>query len=203
MPRGWRSIAHAAPLRPTLAAAMLRAAGYDGTVHVVDPMTGSGTIAVEAAAVALGRPNDRPFACTSWPSFEPGTWASASVARPGPTNPAPVTAADRDAGAVEAARAHAAAAGVDTLLTVEHAALSAQRWPTEPSLVACNPPYGRRVGGRDLRDLYAALGARVSDGGHRLCLLAADDRLARATGIDLAVAFSTTNGGIGVRCWLG
>ena len=199
--RGWRTATHAAPLRATLAAAMLRAAGYDGSVPLVDPMTGSGTIAIEAASVALALPIDRPFAFQRWPAFEPGTWASASVARPTAGDPAPVLAADRDAGAVRAATEHVVAAGVERLVQVEHAALRAQAWPSGPALVVCNPPYGQRVSGRDLRDLYAALGARVREGGHLLCLLAADDRLVHATGLELTESFATTNGGIPVRCW--
>lgn len=205
--RGWRSESsrpHAAPLRATLAAAMLRAAGYTGGEPLVDPMTGSGTIAVEAASTALGRPSEREFALRTWPSFEPGTWASATAAPP-PRRPdacGPILAADRDAGAVQAAGELVAAADVGELVRVEHAPLRAQQWPEDPALVVCNPPYGRRVGGPDLRDLYAALGARVQRGGHRLCLLAADDRLARATGTPLETVFATSNGGIPVRCWM-
>jgi putative N6-adenine-specific DNA methylase len=201
--RGWRQAGHAAPLRPTIAAAMLRAVGSDCTTPVVDPMTGSGTIAIEAALIAAGRPHERAFAFQRWPSFEPGTWASVSapvVARA--TVPAPIVAADRDAGAVETARGNVVAAGVDGLVTVDRSALNGQRWPVEPSLVVCNPPYGRRLGHREgLRDLYAALGRRIADGGHTLGLLTADDRLARATGLELTERFATTNGGIAVRCW--
>lgn len=200
--RAWRQGGHAAPLRPTIAAAMMRAAGHDGARPVIDPMTGSGTIAIEAALAAAHRPHDRAFAFRTWPSFEPGTWASVNAPAAEVPPPAAIVAADRDAGAVEVALANVSAAGVDGLVTVERAALNGQHWPGEPSLVVCNPPYGRRLGDRDaLRDLYAALGSRVAEGGHALCLLSADDRLARATGLDLTERFATTNGGIPVRCW--
>jgi putative N6-adenine-specific DNA methylase len=113
---------------------------------------------------------------------------------------AEVVAADRDAGAVAACREHVTAAGLDGRIDVQHTPLSTQRWPDTPGLVIVNPPYGRRVGGADLRDLYAALGRRVADGGHRLALLANDPRLVAATGLELVEAFATTNGGIEVRC---
>ena len=66
-----------------------------------------------------------------------------------------------------------------------------------------NPPYGHRVGGTgtgDLRDLYATLGRRASDADARLVLLAADRRLADATGLELEELFQVDNGGIPVRC---
>jgi putative N6-adenine-specific DNA methylase len=202
--RTWRTVTHAAPLRPTLAAAMLRIAGYDGTRPVVDPMTGSGTIAIEAASIALALPHDRDFAFQRWPSFETGTWASVTASDPSAPErtSARVFAADRDEGTVAAARVHAAAAGVGELVSIESAPLTRQRWPEQRALVVCNPPYGRRIGERhELSDLYAALGNRVAASGHELCLLAADDRLVRATGLELVEQFATTNGGIGVRCW--
>jgi len=200
--RGWRTAAHAAPLRATIAAAMLRVSGYDGSQPLIDPMTGSGTIAIEAASIALRRPIDRPFAFRQWPSFEPGTWASVCAPVAAATaDTAPITAADRDAGAVATAREHAAAAGVTDAIGFQHAALGAQRWPESSGLVVCNPPYGHRLGDASaLRDLYATLGRRVADGGHRLCVLVADDRLAVATGLTFHERFATSNGGIAVRC---
>lgn len=200
--RGWRTAAHAAPLRATIAAAMLRVGGYDGSQPLIDPMTGSGTIAIEAASIALRRPIDRTFAFRQWPSFEPGTWASVCAPAPPRTaDAAPIIAADRDAGAVAMAREHAAAAGVADMIGFQQAALGAQQWPDTPGLVVCNPPYGHRLGDTSaLRDLYAALGRRVAEGRHRLCILVADDRLVAATGLTLDERFATSNGGIAVRC---
>jgi len=200
--RGWRDGSHAAPLRATLASAMLRAARYDGGEPLVDPMCGSGTIVIEAARLVLALPNDRPFAFENWPSFEAGTWASVCAPLEG-RSPEPIVAADRDVGAVDVASANAARAGVGASIRFERAALDAQLWPAERGLVVCNPPYGHRLGdSRGLRNLYAALGNRVVASGHRLCLLTADDSLARATGLPLEERFATTNGGISVRCWV-
>jgi putative N6-adenine-specific DNA methylase len=201
--RGWRVASHRSPLRTTLAAAMVRASGWDGTVPLIDPMCGSGTIPIEAALVRSGQPIERDFAFARWPSFEPGTWASVRGAGRPDLLRAPVLAADRDAGAVASCREHVEATGLADRVTVEQAPLTAQHWPDRPGVVIVNPPYGRRVGGRDLRDLYASLGKRVTDGGHRLVLLANDPRLVAATGVDVREAFATSNGGIEVRCHLG
>ncbi len=204
--RGWRSETHRAPLRTTIAAAMVRASGWDGAVPLLDPLAGSGTIAIEAALWATGRPIDRPFAFQQWPSFEPGTWASVTGAGRPDLLRVPVMAADRDAGAFTALGRHIEAAGLSGHVTAQHAALAVQQWPSADigrPFVITNPPYGHRIGGTgkgDLRDLYATLGRRVSDAGARLVVLTSDRRLAGATGLALEELFSVDNGGIPVSC---
>ena len=76
--RGWRLATAKAPVRETLAAAMVLASGWRGDRPLLDPLCGSGTIAIEAALLAQGRAPgaNRTFAFQRWPSFEPGTWAS-------------------------------------------------------------------------------------------------------------------------------
>jgi len=92
--RGWRLDGAGAPLRDTLAAAMLLASGWDGATPLLDPLCGSGTIAIEAALMAAGRPPaaGRRFAFQDWPTFAPGTWASVTAT-------IPVAAVRSDAGA--------------------------------------------------------------------------------------------------------
>ena len=114
-------------------------------------------------------------------------------------------AADRDEGAVRAATANAARAGVADLVHVRHGSLSqtvqALRDLPGPGLVLTNPPYGARVGAhRDLRDLYAALGTAVREQlpGWSLGMLVADRTLASQTRLPLVERFTTTNGGIDV-----
>jgi putative N6-adenine-specific DNA methylase len=204
--RGWRSETHRSPLRTTIAAAMVRASGWRGDATLVDPLAGSGTIAIEAALWAAGRPIERPFAFQQWPSFEPGTWASVTGSGRPDALSAPVFAADRDAGAFAALERHVEGAGLTGRVTVAHAPLAAQQWPaatTARTVVIANPPYGHRVGGTgtgDLRDLYATLGRRASEADARLVLLSADRRLADATGLALEELFQVDNGGIPVRC---
>jgi putative N6-adenine-specific DNA methylase len=206
--RGWRRATAKAPLRETLAAAMVMACGWRHDVPFVDPLCGSGTVAIEAALLAGGRApgRGRSFAFQHWPSFAPGTWASvcADVARAdraaSSVTIAPIVAADRDAGAVRAAIDNAARAGVAGAVVVRRAPLAAtlDALPSPPGWIVTNPPYGARVGGADLRDLYATLG-RASDWG--LGVLAADRVLAGHTGRPLTEQFHTSNGGLPVTFW--
>ncbi|GAC1518024.1 MAG: RNA methyltransferase [Acidimicrobiales bacterium] len=204
--RGWRQETAKAPLRETLAAAMLLASDWDRAAPLVDPLCGSGTIAIEAALLAARLPPGagRTFAFQDWPSFQPGTWSSVWADAAAATNEVgavgPIVASDRDAGAVRATAANAARAGVADLIDVRRTPLSEIGAAGAAGWVVTNPPYGKRVGGDDLRDLYATLGRVVRDRGDwRVGMLVADSGLARHTGLRLEERLRTDNGGIPVR----
>ncbi len=167
--RGWRLATAKAPLRPTLAAGALAAMGYDGSTPMLDPMCGSGTIAIEAALAArrIAPGLQRHLALKAWPCFEPGTWASMagearSLERRDDEPLAPIVAGDRDAGAVAATIANAERAGVAGDVIVRQTALSAWTPPdrVRSGIIVTNPPWGHRVeASGDLRNLYAAFGS--------------------------------------------
>jgi putative N6-adenine-specific DNA methylase len=215
--RGWRVASTKAPLRETLAAAMLLETGWDASVPLADPFCGSGTIAIEAALLATGRAPGaiRSFAFENWPSFEPGTLASvrgelraASSTRATATR-MPIFATDRDEGAIAIAVENAARAGVDDAIEFRHAsvselggvlALGRNGW------IVTNPPYGRRLATNDdLRNLFARFGdvVRSSLADWHVGILVADERVAGHAGLALTRGFSTSNGGIGVRFLVG
>jgi len=205
--RGYRLATAKAPLRETLAAAMLLGAGYDGAAPLLDPMCGSGTIPIEAALLARRIPPGRwrRFAFESWPGFEAERWRgllAEANERILSTTSAPILGSDRDEGAVAAARANAERAGVASDLTLRRAAVSAIEPPTPAGWLITNPPYGIRVGERaKLRDLFAQLGnvARRRCPGWRIAFLSAHAELERQTGLPLEPRFATLNGGIRVR----
>jgi putative N6-adenine-specific DNA methylase len=211
--RGYRQALAKAPLRETLAAAMLLASGWREDAPLLDPMCGSGTIPIEAALLARRIPPGlagrdrapRDFAFLRWPGFDAERWAeTVERARDAilPAATAPIVASDRDAGAVEAARANAARAGVEGDVELLARPLSALEAPAAPGWLVTNPPYGLRVGeSAPLRNLYAALG-RVARGrlrGWTVALLSADRAMERQTGLRLTEALRTRNGGIPVR----
>src|SRR5688500_14365899 len=163
--RGYRQALARAPLRETLAAGLLLAAGYDGSAPLLDPLCGSGTIPIEGALIARRiapglSAGARDFAFTRWPDFAEAAWkrvVDEATARALPAAPAPILGSDRDEGAIAAAQANAARAGVTADIAFERRALSAIEPPgVDPGLLAANPPYGVRVGDRGpLRDLFA------------------------------------------------
>ncbi|HZU84004.1 MAG TPA: THUMP domain-containing protein [Polyangiaceae bacterium] len=149
--RGWRAHGGEAPLRETLAAAVVRLAGWDRRSLLVDPMCGAGTIAIEAAAwsmgIAPGLGRER-FGVERWVSHDDdGRRAlramrdeARAAARRGP---APVVARDADNRAVELTRRNARAAGVQ--IAVERADVRDLAPLAPTGFVVTNPPYGERL----------------------------------------------------------
>lgn len=190
--RGHKQAVNAAPMRETMAALFLRAAGYRGAEPVLDPMCGSGTFPIEAAEIAAGLApgRSRGFAFERLAGFDPAAWAALRAE----ATPRPVGlrfhGSDRDAGAVAMSRANAARAGVAELTDFRLAAVSDAAPPDgPPGLVMVNPPYGARIGTPgQLRPLYAALGATLAARfqGWRVGLIAMDPGLAQATGLPFA-----------------
>ena len=210
--RGYRQAVAKAPLRETLAAAMLRGAEWNAKTPVVDPMCGSGTIAIEAAMIARKIPPglERKFAFLEWPGADLARWNSLVAHARGQIlgrSPAAIAASDRDAGAIEAARSNAERAGVANDIQLAVQAISAATpIGTGPGLLITNPPYGERVGDtKAIRNLYAQLGnvARASFSGWDLAMLSANKALDGQTQIDFAERFKTSNGGIPVRLVIG
>ncbi len=204
--RGYRQALARAPMRETLAAALLLAAEWDPRRPLVDPMCGSGTIPIEAALLArrMAPGLGRRFAAEQWPETAAATWAAAREAaarRALPAAPAGIVGADRDAGAVEAARANASRAGVAADVEFRQGALSALVAPPGPGLLASNPPYGVRVGeATALRSLYAALGRLLATElvGWDAVLLSPGHALLGQTRLQWRTRARTRNGGLGV-----
>jgi putative N6-adenine-specific DNA methylase len=214
--RGYRQATAKAPLRETLAAALVAASGWDGLSPLVDPFCGSGTIPIEAASIARGNPAGaaRTFAAERWPGVSRtlgdrvrSELAAELQGRGRPATLPPILGYDRDAGAVAAALANAERAGVAADVAFAVRSLSAAEFPSgTPGWVVTNPPYGVRVGEADrVRDLWAQLGhvLRQRAPGWRLALLSPDPALERQLGMPLRVVAQTSNGGIPVRLAVG
>ena len=206
--RGYRQATAKAPLRETLAAALVAASGWDGTSPLVDPMCGSGTIPIEAALTARRIPPGahRAFAVERWPgvSAELSRAVRAELgAQALGAAPGAIVGSDRDAGAIESARDNAARADVASDVAFGVHAISAMPLPeAERGWIVSNPPYGVRVGdSARVRDLWAQLGnvLRRRAPGWRVTLLSPDAALERQLQIPTHVVARTTNGGIPVR----
>ena len=117
----------------------------------------------------------------------------------------PIVGSDRDAGAIEAAVANAARAGVTSDVSFARWSVSEIEPPATPGLLATNPPYGVRVGSPDVRDLYAQLGKVARDRlqGWRIALLSADRALDAQLRMPLETVLEVSNGGIPVRYMAG
>jgi 23S rRNA (guanine2445-N2)-methyltransferase / 23S rRNA (guanine2069-N7)-methyltransferase len=161
--RGYRDLVGAAPLRETLAAALVDLSFWKRGKPLVDPFCGSGTIAIEAAmmgrrmAPGLGRT----FAAEDWPWIEESAWAVAhEEARDQELLDLgePVLASDIDENALALARRHAERAGVAADIRFERRPFSELESTLEYGCVVTNPPYGVRLeDDADVRRLYESM----------------------------------------------
>lgn len=206
--RGHKVAVNKAPLRETMAAMFLRDCGYRGNEPVLDPMCGSGTFVIEAAEIAAGlQPGrGRPFAFEQFAGFDTAAFAAMKAGQAMRTPGVRFYGSDRDAGAVRMSRDNADRAGVAAFCEFACHAVSDLRRPDgPPGLVMVNPPYGARIGNRNLLfGLYAALGTVLRErfGGWRVGLVTSDAGLAKATGLPFgAPGVEIPHGGIKVRLW--
>lgn len=203
--RAWRQEIGVAPIRPSMAAAMLLASGWSGETDFVDPFCGCGTIAIEAALIARAMPpsGERSYAFQNWPGFEPGTWASVkgAVAAAQIDSTVTIEASDRDELAIAAAVANAKRAGVSEDIEIFKLVVSHLKGHEGKGLIATNPPYGKRVGDSELSPLYRKFGALVRERFPQwdLVVVAPDARLVSKIDRGLKPITSFGHGGIGVK----
>ena len=163
--RGYRQDAGEAPLRENLAAGLLLLAGYDGSQPFQDPFCGSGTLAIEAALIALKRAPGlmRRFGFEKLKNFDKPLWMKikqaareAALAQ----TAAPIAGSDNDRQMIRVARQNAEAAEVAEWLTLESAEAQDVRPNGEGGIMLSNPPYGVRLADiQMLHALYPQLGS--------------------------------------------
>lgn len=194
--RGLKTTGGKAPLRETLAAGMLMMAGYDGTMPLLDPMSGSGSFSLEAALMARGIPPgwSRNFAFFSWPCFRQGAWEQLRrEAWEGikPVSDSQIIASDTDPDTCEKLKKAVHQSGLSSLVRVDQADFFRMRPPgpeAEKGLLMFNPPYGLRLGSpKDSKKLvqriFKTLSARYS--GWRVGLISPFDLKALSAGFPL------------------
>lgn len=212
--RGWRRNGHRAPLKETLAAAVVRMTGWPEVFHrgggVVDPMCGSGTLLIEAALLAadvapglqrLQQSTEQLGLPTQWLGFDRQHWQLlvAQAQQRGQKGlaalPAVFWGVDCDSQAIEAAQANAQSAGLAQAIHFQLADMAVASYPDlRHGIVISNPPYNARM--QADTGLYRRLGQTLRQ--HlphwRTGLLCGDPVLASATGLKAQHSYPVFNG---------
>jgi putative N6-adenine-specific DNA methylase len=212
--RGYREPGHPAPLKETLAAAILMFAGYDGSQVFFDPMCGSGTLAIEAAMLAIRKAprihrRKGEFHFEWLKDFDRALWRSVQervrtekLEEP----PAPIVASDIDERYVEMARRSALKARVERYMTFATRRFQDAEPPAERGILVTNLPYGDRIGGTegDVRRLYEEIGDTLKHrfSGWHAAILAADASPYKAIGLRPSRSIRLMNGSIPCRLLL-
>jgi putative N6-adenine-specific DNA methylase len=213
--RGYRRERAEAPLRENLAAGLLRLAQWIPGGALLDPLCGSGTIAIEAALIALdiapGLKRTFGFQKLGW--YDGPTWQRIKQTAQRRTKPIAFTdiyASDIDAAAIARCRANLAAAGVSAAVAVERADVLQREPPASSGLIVTNPPYGIRLGDDEranralplaLAEFYPKLGDTLKRGyaGWTACLLSGDPQLPKLIGLRASRRTPLYNGALECR----
>ena len=205
--RGYRKIPLAAPMQETLAAAVVLATGWDGAGNFINPMCGSGTLAIEAALIGLNRAPGllrgnfgfmhlKDFNETAWNDLRERVKTAAQKQFAGK-----IIATDIAADAVDAAKKNAATAGVERLIE-----FSVCDFPDTPlpgsGVIVMNPAYGERMGElQDLETTYKGIGDffKQKCGGHTGYVFTGNPGLAKKVSLKPKRSIPFFNSGIECR----
>ncbi len=163
--RGYRQAMGKAPLKESLAAALLDMANWDASLPFLDPLCGSGTLPLEAGLKALNIAPGlfrKKFGFESFPDFDEQLWqkllkeAKNSQIR---DLKALISGSDRDPDVLAQARSNAQQCGIAHQIKLTQTELSQLEAPADCGVIICNPPYGERLGEvQELGALYKTLG---------------------------------------------
>lgn len=206
--RGYRTETGEAPLRETLAAALVDFTGWDGSVPLVDPMCGSGTILIEAALKALDRAPGlirQRFGFQRWRGYEPDIWEGICAEardRERATLPLPLLGRDRLDNVLMAARKNSRRAGVAPVVTFTRGDIRSFTPPEQPGVILFNPPYGQRLGEEEqLKTLYRQIGDVLKQrcAGHTAWIFTGSLNLAKEVGLKASRRIVLFNGPLECR----
>ncbi|MGA7937523.1 MAG: THUMP domain-containing protein [Kovacikia sp.] len=201
--RGYRPAVGAAPLKESLAAALIQLSGWQPEQMFYDPLCGSGTLPLEASLKAL---NIAPGLFREGFGFE--TWLDADLPlleqliqeaekSQRDSIPAPIWGSDRDAAVIQQAIVNATNCGVLNHIYLAQIELKDVVAPTDSGVLFCNPPYGERLGrDSDLGAFYKQLGDVLKQQfkGWTAFVLSANKELSQAIGLKSSQRFAVYNG---------
>lgn len=160
--RGYRIEQTEAPINEALAAGMLMMSGWEGKTDFVDPMCGSGTLLIEAALIALNIPPGiyrKEFAFEKWTDFDEelfdALYNDESYEKEFSHT---IYGSDISPRAIKIADENIRSAGLSKFIKLDIKSIQQFVNPSENCLLVTNPPYGERIGSKDLFGLYSQLG---------------------------------------------
>lgn len=203
--RGYHPAMGVAPLKETLASALLDLAEYDGNLPFLDPLCGSGTLPIEAALKALniapGLYRDH-FSFMNWPDFDPQLWRK--ICKDGERSQLTrlkslIMGSDQNPDVINQAKINAEYCGFSEQIQFIAKDFADIEPPSDQGIIICNPPYGERLGNsQELGDFYQLMGDIFKQRfkGWTAYILTGNKELAKRVGLRTSRKFPVNNGGI-------
>jgi putative N6-adenine-specific DNA methylase len=203
--RGYRPALGNAPLKETLASALLAMAGWTPEQPLYDPLCGSGTFLLEAGLQSL---NIAPgkfqpgFCFQQWPDFDQDLWHSLlQAAKTGErdTLQAPLWGSDGDREVIQAAKSNAQQCQLAGKIHWQQLNFADIEPPAAEGMLICNPPYGKRIGQEEaLGDFYQQIGDVLKQRfkGWTAFVFSGNKALTKRIGLRTSARFPVNNGGL-------
>ena len=205
---GYRKRKVEAPLSEALAAALIRSSGWHPAQPFVNPMCGSGTLAIEAAMMAINRPPGllrADFGFMYLKGYQQALWHTlreTAKARVNPSARPVIVAGDRNPQAMKVTQDNARRAGVLKYLTLATGDLHETPIPADPGVIMMNPPYGTRMGDQQaLANEYQQMGNFLKNHakGYQAFVFTGNQQLAKHIGLKTDRRLTFYNGKLECR----
>ena len=201
--RGYRLEQTAAPLNEVLAAGILLISGWDGKKALLDPMCGSGTIAVEAGMIASGIPPGRfrrSFGFQKWKDYDEELFNKVRVNSDNKiiSSPAKIFASDISPEAVKLAESNIKRAGLEDSVVLQVSDFKDLKSIDPEGVVIMNPPYGLRLNPDELDSIYGMIGSTLKHGfsGNTAWLITSNRESLKKVGLKPARKYTLFNGAL-------
>ena len=199
--RGYRKATGPAPLNEVLAAGMILLTGWKGDTNFIDPMCGSGTLAIEAAMISKKIPAGfyrKSWAFQGWKDFDPALWEKITEEAKNGIGPLAVkiVASDRSGRVLQVARENIAEAGLTDEIEVRVDFIGDVVPPEGGGLMVTNPPYGERIKSDDINKLYADIGDNLKQkfSGYSAWIISSHMEATKHIGLRATSRFPLNNG---------
>jgi putative N6-adenine-specific DNA methylase len=203
--RGYRKEMHPATLSEVLAAGLVQLTGWKADQPLINPMCGSGTIAIEAAMIAADiypGITGRTYGFQQWPDYDRRLFESLLEAMPQPKSLShPVIATDMDQEAIRITKANARFLGMDKMLVIKRMDFLDATTMDVPATIVMNPPYGERLEVKNIEALYEGIGGVLKHKfpGSSAWLFTANMAAAKYIGLKPEKKFTLYNGQLECR----
>ena len=207
--RGYRPAMGTAPLKESLAAALVQLTEWSGNVAFLDPMCGSGTLPIEGVLQTLKiapglfrEGTSQGFGFQTWPDYDQTLWQTVVAAAKKQQRSelgVPVMGCDRDLDILANARTNADNSGVDEYIEFNYTDFADIEAPADSGILICNPPYGERLGHTEnLAPFYKLMGDILKQRfkGWTAYILSGNKALTKCIGLRTARKIPIYNGAI-------
>lgn len=199
--RGYRTHTVPAPINEVLAAGMILLSGWDQKTTFLDPMCGSGTIAMEAFTLAAGRPpqdKDRRFGFKQWHDYDSELWDRVTDVKVSYENLPKIIARDKGLRPVKATEMNIGHLGWLDHIEVEKSNFFKSQQSDESFHIMINPPYDERLKEKDISQFYSFIGDTLkgSYAGSTAWIIAGHEQALKKIGLRPSRRISLMNGPI-------